>query len=109
MRLLRIRMPRVWRTANVSGPRLGAVGRSARLGQSHDVALRVGDQREGYTGHVLRLLDDLAAEFSGPFHGALDIVHRDEEGDQVRSALQRGPSTGSRRARWDAASLAPLP
>ena len=53
------------------------------------MALRVGDQREGHTGHVLRLLDNLAAEFSGPFHGAIDIVHRNEEGDQVRTALQR--------------------
>ena len=47
-----------------------ADGRSALLGQSHDVALRVGDQREGHPGHVLRFLDNLAAEFSGPFHGA---------------------------------------
>jgi hypothetical protein len=66
-----------------------AAGRSALLGQPHDVALRVGDQREGDTGHVLRFLDNPAAEFSGPFHGAIDIVDRDEEGDQIRTALQR--------------------
>src|SRR5712691_8611486 len=62
---------------------------SALLGQSHDVALRVGDQREGHAGHVLGLLDDPAAEFSGPAHSAVDVIHRDEEGDEVGTALQR--------------------
>src|SRR3984885_8777387 len=63
--------------------------RSALLGHADDVALRVGDQREGHAGHVLGLLNDLAAKFPGPVHGAVDVIHRDEEGDQIAAPLQR--------------------
>src|SRR5215469_1936128 len=71
------------------GPARPASLRSALLGQAHDVALRVGDQREGHAGHVLGLLNHPAAEFPGPAHGAVDVIDGDEEGDQIAPALQR--------------------
>jgi hypothetical protein len=43
------------------------------------MALRVGDQREGHAGQMLGFLDHPAAEFPGPGHGIIDVIHRDEQ------------------------------
>jgi hypothetical protein len=48
-----------------SGPE--ACGLFFLVGQSHDVALGVGDQSKRHTGDVLGLLDNPAAEFRGRF------------------------------------------
>jgi hypothetical protein len=62
---------------------------SALLGQSDDVASRVCDEREGHPGRPLRFLHDPAAEFLGLFDDSGDVVHADEEGDQIGAALER--------------------
>src|SRR6185312_1174835 len=67
----------------------GAAGISALLSQPDDVALRIGDQREAHPRRLPRFLHHGAAELGGLLDDAVDVIHADEERDQVRAALQR--------------------
>jgi hypothetical protein len=65
-------------------------GISALLGQPDHVALRIGDQRETHSRRLPRLLHHRAAELGGLLDDMVDVIHADEEGNQVGAALQRG-------------------
>ena len=56
---------------------------SALLGQPDDVSLRIRDQREAHPRRLPRFLYHLAAEPFGQLDHASDVIHPDEERDQV--------------------------
>ena len=53
------------------------------------MALRIGEDAEGDSRHVLRRLDDLAAELLRACKCLLDVLDTHEEKDRVAAALQR--------------------
>jgi hypothetical protein len=61
---------------------------SARLGQSDDLPVRVGQQPESDPGHGGRRLDDPSPLGHGRIKGSGDILHPDEERYQGLAVLQ---------------------
>src|SRR3954471_15797587 len=53
------------------------------------VALCVGEDAEGHPGHLLRTLDDRAAELLGFRKRRLDVLDADEEEGRLGASLQR--------------------
>ena len=58
--------------------------------------LRIGEHAEGHAGHLLRGLNDSAAEFLRARERRLDVIDADEEEDGILAALER---TGFRQIR----------
>jgi hypothetical protein len=61
------------------------------------VPLRIGEHAEGHAGHLLRGLNDSAAEFLRARERRLDVIDADEEEDGILAALERTDCCRERR------------
>src|SRR5689334_17748949 len=76
--------------------RRAAETRSALLGETDDVTLRVGNERERHARYSDRLLHDAAAELLGRREARVDVFDADEKRHQVGATLRRSDAAGDR-------------